>query len=132
MKFMLDTNICIYVLNERPPELRTQFNKHMGAMCISSISLAELHYGAANSRKPRQNLAEIESLCSHLSLVSFDEHAAEQYGLVRAALKRSGKLIGSNDLLIAAHAKSMGLVLVSNNDREFKRVNGLKVVNWVV
>ena len=131
MKFMLDTNICIYVLNERPPALRQRFNKYLGSMCISAITLAELHYGAANSQKPRQNLVEIESFCSHLSVMSFDERAAEQYGLIRAALKRSGKLIGSNDLLIAAHAKAMGLILVSNNESEFKRVSGLKIVNWV-
>lgn len=131
MKFMLDTNICIYVLNERPPTLRTQFNKYIGSMCISSITLAELHYGAANSQKPRQNLAQIESLCSHLSVASFDEMAAAQYGVIRATLKRAGKLIGGNDLLIAAHAKAMGVALVSNNENEFKRVSGLKVVNWL-
>lgn len=130
MKFMLDTNICIYVLNERPQALREKFNKNIGSMCISSITLAELHYGAASSQRPRQNLAQIESFSSHLIVMSFDEPAAAQYGLIRATLKREGKLIGGNDLLIAAHASAMGVILVSNNDKEFKRVGGLKVVNW--
>lgn len=131
MKYMLDTNICIYVMNERPAAMKDIFNAKMGQMCISSITLAELHYGAERSHQKAHNHRQIEGFCKHLQVVFFDDASAEYYGPVRAELLKAGQPIGANDMLIAAHAKSLGLTLVTNNESEFKRVKGLKVENWV-
>lgn len=131
MKYMLDTNFCIYVMNERPAAMKDIFNAKMGQMCISSITLAELYFDAERSHQKTQNHRQIEGFCKHLQVVSFDDAAAECYGPLRADLLKAGQSIGENDMLIASHAKSLGLTLVTNNESEFKRVKGLKVENWV-
>lgn len=131
MKYMLDTNICIYVMNERPPEIKQLFNQHMGQLCISSITLAELHYGAHRSSKAAHNLSVINEFCKHLEVLPFDEEASAAYGVLRAVLQGQGVPIGSNDMLIAAHAIALGLVIVTNNEKEFSRVQGLSCENWV-
>lgn len=131
MKYMLDTNICIYVMNERPAEIKQRFNQQMGQLCISSITLAELHYGANRSRNVAHNLAVIHDFCKHLTVLPFEVEASAAYGRVRAALQKEGKPIGSNDMLIAAHALALELVIVTNNEKEFSRVSGLQCENWV-
>lgn len=131
MKYMLDTNIIIYAKNRRP---ETVFNKlrtmSPGDLCISSVTLAELEYGIANSSKPQQNRLALSLFLSGIETVPFDENAAREYGQIRKQLSDGGCLIGANDLLIAAHAKSLDLTLVTNNTSEFIRINGLKVENW--
>ncbi|MFP6808704.1 MAG: tRNA(fMet)-specific endonuclease VapC [Pseudomonadales bacterium] len=130
LKFMLDTNIVIYVIKHRPVEVAKTFNEHTGQMCISSITLAELWYGVEKSQQQAQNRDVIEDFISRLDVVQYDDKAAAHYGDIRAELERKGRIIGSNELLIAAHARSQGLVLVTNNLKEFKRVDGLRSENW--
>jgi len=131
LKYMLDTNIVIYALKDRPAKVREAFKRHEGEMCLSAISLGELIYGAEKSARVEQNLKVIESLAARLLIESFNAHAALHFGQLRAELNRSGKLIGSYDMMIAGHARAMGLILVTNNQREFDRVPGLRVENWV-
>lgn len=131
LKFMLDTNIVIYVLKRRPIELLEVFNRHAGQMCISSITLAELLHGVEKSSMPDHNLLKVEDFISRLEVLSYGTKAASHYGEIRANLERKGTPIGVNDLHIAGHARSEGLTLVSNNIREFERVEALRVVNWV-
>jgi tRNA(fMet)-specific endonuclease VapC len=131
LKFMLDTNIVIYVLKRRPIELLEVFNRHAGQMCISSITLAELLHGVEKSSMPDHNLLKVEDFISRLEVLSYGTKAASHYGEIRADLERKGTPIGVNDLHIAGHARSEGLTLVSNNIREFERVEALRVVNWV-
>jgi tRNA(fMet)-specific endonuclease VapC len=131
LKFMLDTNIVIYVLKRRPIELLEVFNRHAGQMCISSITLAELLHGVEKSSMPDHNLLKVEDFISRLEVLSYGTKAASHYGEIRAGLERKGTPIGVNDLHIAGHARSEGLTLVSNNIREFERVEALRVVNWV-
>jgi len=131
LKYMLDTNIVIYVIKRRPVALLDTFNKHVGHMCISSITLAELLHGAEKSERQEHNLNQVEDFISRLEVIAYDEKAAAHYGNIRANLERQGKIIGVNDLHIAGHARSEGLVLVTNNEREFDRVDGLRVENWV-
>jgi tRNA(fMet)-specific endonuclease VapC len=130
LKFMLDTNIVIYVIKHRPVEVAKTFNEHTGQMCISSITLAVLWYGVEKSQQQAQNRDVIEDFISRLDVVQYDDKAAAHYGDIRAELERKGRIIGSNELLIAAHARSQGLVLVTNNLKEFKRVDGLRSENW--
>lgn len=127
---MIDTNIAIYTLKNRPAKVRAAFKKHSGEMCLSSISLGELIFGAEKSAKVESNLTIIEGLAARLKVESFDAQAAMHFGQLRAELSKSGKLIGPYDMLIAGHARSMGLILVSNNLKEFDRVPGLRVENW--
>jgi tRNA(fMet)-specific endonuclease VapC len=131
LKFMLDTNIVIYVLKRRPIELLEVFNRHAGQMCISSITLAELLHGVEKSSMPDHNLLKVEDFISRLEVLSYGTKAASHYGEIRADLERKGTPVGVNDLHIAGHARSEGLTLVSNNIREFERVEALRVVNWV-
>ena len=128
---MLDTNIVIYVIKRRPVEVLNIFNKHVGMMCISSITLAELLHGAEKSVKTEHNLRQIENFVSRLEVLVYDRKAAAHYGDIRANLERKGTPIGLNDLHVAGHARSEGLVLVTNNLREFERVAALRLVNWV-
>lgn len=128
---MLDTNIVIYVIKRRPAELLNTFNEHSGHMCISSITLAELLHGVEKSEKQEHNLRQVESFISRLNVLDYDEKAAAHYGEIRASLERKGETIGVNDLHIAGHARSSGLVLVTNNGREFERVDALRIENWV-
>lgn len=131
LKFMLDTNIVMYVLKRRPIELLEVFNRHAGQMCISSITLAELLHGVEKSSMPDHNLLKVEDFISRLEVLSYGTKAASHYSEIRANLERKGTPIGVNDLHIAGHARSESLTLVSNNIREFERVEALRVVNWV-
>ena len=128
---MIDTNIAIYTLKNRPAKVRDAFKKHNGEMCLSSVSLGELIYGAEKSVQVERNLADIEGFAARLEVRSFDYPAAIQFGQLRADLTKSGKLIGPYDMMIAGHARALGLILVTNNVKEFNRVPGLRVENWV-
>lgn len=128
---MLDTNIAIYVIKNRPVRSRTIFNQNEGRMCLSSITLAELMHGVEKSARPEHNLRQVEHFISHLILLEYGENAAAHYGQIRATLERRGTPIGVNDLHIAGHARSEGLTLVTNNLKEFERVEGLRLNNWV-
>ncbi len=131
LKYLLDTNVVIYIIKRRPPAVREVFNRQHGRMAISAITLAELMHGAEKSSDPPRNLAVVEDFCSRLAVLSYGDKAAAHYGGIRAALEAQGRIIGVNDLHIAAHARSEGLTLVSNNLREFERVPGLLMENWV-
>lgn len=131
LKYMLDTNIVIYVIKRRPVEVLEVFNRHAGQMCISSITLAELLHGAEKSTRVEQNLHQVEDFVSRLEVLTYGIKSAGHYGDIRADLERKGTTIGVNDLHIAGHARSEGLTLVSNNLREFERVDGLLMENWV-
>ncbi|MCI5162314.1 MAG: tRNA(fMet)-specific endonuclease VapC [Candidatus Electrothrix sp.] len=131
LKYMLDTNIAIYVIKRRPLEVLDTFNRHAGQMCISSITFAELMHGVEKSAKPEHNLRQVEDFSSRLEILEYGKKAAEHYGDIRADLERRGTPIGVNDLHIAGHTRSEGLVVVTNNLREFERVAGLRVTNWL-
>jgi tRNA(fMet)-specific endonuclease VapC len=131
LKYILDTNIAIYVIKRRPPEALATFNQHAGQLCISSITLAELLHGVEKSAKPGQNLRQVEDFISRLSVLEYGNKAAAHYGDIRADLERKGTPIGVNDLHIAGHARSEGLTLVTNNLKEFERVEGLRLENWI-
>ncbi len=131
LKYMLDTNIVIYVIKRRPIEALTTFNKNAGLMCISSITLAELIHGAEKSDNPARNLGKVEDFVSRLEVVDYDSAAAAHYGDIRSNLEKKGTPIGVNDLHIAGHARSLSLILITNNMREFERVEGLRLENWV-
>lgn len=128
---MLDTNIVIYTIKNRPAVARKAFVRHQDQMCISSITWGELVYGAERSSQPEGNLADIEGLAARLEIASFDVLAATHFGQLRAELYSAGKPIGPYDMMIAGHARALGLVLVTNNLKEFRRVPGLRVENWV-
>jgi len=130
LKYMLDTNIAIYTLKNRPEKVRTAFKQHSGEMCLSSVSLGELIYGAEKSSRVEQNLGVIEGLAARITIEPFETQAAIHFGQLRAELARSGNLIGPYDMMIAGHARAMGLILVTNNRREFDRVPGLRIENW--
>ena len=131
LKFLLDTNIVIYVIKRRPVEVLGLFNENAGRMAISSITLSELLHGAEKSTRVAQNLAVVEDFASRLDVLPYTARASQLYGAIRAALERAGRPIGVNDLHIAAHARSEGLTLVTNNLTEFERVPGLLTENWV-
>lgn len=131
LKYLLDTNIVIYVIKRKPIELLPIFNAKVGQMAISAITFAELIHGVEKSAKPEHNLRQVEDFTSRLEILAYSNKAAAHYGDIRASLERIGKPIGVNDLHIAAHARSEGLTLVSNNIREFERVAGLLLENWV-
>ncbi len=132
MKVMLDTNICIYIIKQKPVEVLERFNTYqVGDIGVSSITVAELAFGARKSQRPDENLQAIEAFLLPLIMVPFDYGAAITYGGIRATLEGQGTPIGALDTLIAAQALSMDLVLATNNVREFVRVPGLKVENWV-
>jgi tRNA(fMet)-specific endonuclease VapC len=128
---MLDTNICSYILKEHPVAVKQKFEE-VGPdnICISSIVLAELYYGAARHSKGVVIRREIGDFAARLIVLPWDEAAADHYGVIRASLENAGTLIGAMDMLIAAHAKSCGATLVSNNLREFNRIKSLKTANW--
>ncbi|CAD5200700.1 type II toxin-antitoxin system tRNA(fMet)-specific endonuclease VapC [Pseudomonas sp. FEN] len=131
IKYLLDTNIVIYVIKRRPIEVLEKFNANAGRMAISSITLAELMHGAEKSQRVEKNTRAVEDFISRLDVLHYDEKAAYHYGSIRSDLERKGITIGVNDLHIAGHARSCGLVVVTNNENEFKRVNGLIVENWI-
>jgi len=128
---MLDTNIVIYVIKRRPLGILEIFNAHAGQMCISSITLAELLHGVEKSSIILQNMRKVEDFVSRLEVLPYDSSAASHYGDIRANLEKKGTPIGVNDVHIAGHARSEALILVSNNIREFERVEGLRLENWL-
>lgn len=131
LKYLLDTNIVIYVIKRRPVEVLGLFNENAGRMVISSITLSELFHGAEKSARVAQNLAVVEEFSSLLQVLPYTSRASQHYGAIRAALEKAGRPIGVNDLHIAAHARSEGLTLVTNNLAEFEPVPGLLTENWV-
>ena len=132
MKYMLDTNIVIYAINKRPESVLRRLTAHdPDEICISSITLAELEFGCCKSSRPEQNRLALLAFLSPFQIVPFGVEAARDYGEIRHALSRAGRIIGANDLLIAAHARALGLILITNNTGEFDRIEGLKVENWV-
>jgi tRNA(fMet)-specific endonuclease VapC len=131
LKYLLDTNIVIYVIKRRPIEVLGIFNENAGRMAISAVTLSELFHGAEKSAKVAQNLAVVEEFSSLLEVLPYTAKASQHYGAIRSALERVGRPIGVNDLHIAAHARSEGLTLVTNNLGEFERVPGLLTENWI-
>jgi tRNA(fMet)-specific endonuclease VapC len=130
-QYMMDTNICIYIARNRPPEVRTRLEQMKpGQIVMSTITLGELQFGAYKSNQRAKALAEIEKLIQDIPVEDLGMGAAEAYGEIRAALQRQGCLISSNDLWIASHAVALGVTLATNNEREFRRVPGLSVENW--
>lgn len=133
IKFMLDTNICIYLIKQKPLKVLEHLKSHnIGEIGISSITLAELQYGVAKSLYKQQNEIALEEFAMPLEILPFHEKAAEFYGTMRTQLEKAGEPIGSLDTLIGAHALSIGITLVTNNLKEFKRIKKLKVVDWTV
>jgi tRNA(fMet)-specific endonuclease VapC len=128
---MLDTNICIRVLRHRPASVRGRFNEEAGTLAISTITLMELLRGAAKSARPLANRTEVQSLAAHLAVLDFDQRAAAHAGDIHADLQRKGTLIGPYDILIAGHARSRGLVVITGNLGDFCRVDGLRCEDWL-
>lgn len=131
LKYLLDTNIAIYVIKRRPIEVLDIFNANASRMAISVITLAELLHGAEKSSQPNANLSVVEDFCSRLDVLPYTAKAAQHYGAIRSSLERIGQSIGVNDLHIAAHARSEGLIVVTNNTKEFARVPSLLIENWI-
>jgi len=131
LAYLLDTNICIYVMRHYPPDLREKFNALAEQLCISSITLGELHYGAEKSGRRAENLTAIEQFVARLDVLPFGQKAAAHYGQVRAELERAGVPCGPHDMQIGGHARSEGLIIVTNTMREFGRMPGVRVENWV-
>jgi tRNA(fMet)-specific endonuclease VapC len=130
LRYMLDTNICIYLSGHYPQKLLERFNRFDSQICLSTITLAELYFGIEKSERRSQNLDALNHFVGRLTILPFSEKAASHYGEVRVDLQKSGRLIGPHDMLIASHARSEGLALVTNNEHEFRRVPGLLVENW--
>lgn len=131
LKYMLDTDTVIYTIKNRPSQVREIFNRHSGHICVSTITLGELIYGAEKSAQPERNLADIEGMMARLDVLSFDEPATSHFGQIRAELASKGTPIGPYDVMIAGHARSLGLILVTNNTGEFSRISGLRLENWL-
>jgi len=133
MHYMLDTNICIYLIKQKPPEVLRHFHRHaVGDIGISAITLAELRYGVSKSMHAEKNCQALEEFVLPLEIGDFDERAAEEYGRIRADLEKAGKPIGAMDMLIGAHARALGATLVTSNMKELKQIKGLKVIDWSV
>lgn len=132
MKYMLDTNILIYLIRQKPPDVLERFKQtDISTISISSITLSELFYGVSKSSKPEQNFMALTQFVAPLEILPFGGEAAQYYGELRAHLEKQGTPIGSLDMLIAAHALSIAGSLVTNNEKEFNRVPHLKIENWV-
>lgn len=132
MKYMLDTDTIVYAKNARPEVVLKRFRQYdPGDLCISAITMAELEYGVQNSSRPDRNRLALLVFLSNIDVIPFGAEAAMAYGRIWYDLKEKGNLIGGNDLLIAAHARSLGYTLITNNTREFNRVEGLLVDHWV-
>jgi tRNA(fMet)-specific endonuclease VapC len=130
--YLLDTNICVEIIGERSKAAVAQLRRfRLDELGISSITYCELCYGVARSAQPNRNLLALTKFCTAVQVLAFDQSAAIAYGDARCAIERNGTPIGPLDMLIAAHALSLGAAVVTNNEREFRRVPGLKVVNWV-
>ena len=131
MKYLIDTNICIYIMNKRPVAVIKKFKQfELGEIGISTITVSELQYGVAKSTYRERNQQRLEEFIAPLEILTYDEMASRAYGDIRFQLEKYGQPIGPLDLLIAAHALSQDLVLITNNDMEFKRIKNLKVENW--
>jgi tRNA(fMet)-specific endonuclease VapC len=131
LTYLLDTNICIYVMKNYPLDLREKFNSLAEQLCISSITLGELHYCAEKSARRVDNLTAIEHFVARLDVLAFEAKAAAHYGQLRAELERAGTPCGPHDMQIGGHARSEGLIVVTNNMREFGRMPGIRVESWV-
>lgn len=133
MRYMLDTNICIYIIKKKPEKVIDRFrNLQVGDVCISTITLAELEYGVEKSQYSERNRIALAGFVSLLEIIPFTGNAASVYGRIRAVLEKQGNIIGAYDLMIGAHALSEGLTLVTNNTREFEKIHGLNVENWTL
>ena len=131
LKYMLDTNICIYIMKEKPISVLKQFEKHaVGEVAMSVITHGELLYGAYKSQHHKKSLLNLEKIAHYIPPLPLPTDVADHYGNVRSKLEKIGKPIGNNDLWIAAHALSLGIILVTNNEKEFKRIPNLKIENW--
>ena len=131
-RFLLDTNICIHIRRRRPPGVLARFQRlKPGEAVLSVITYGELIYGVTKSQFREQATKQLSELAGLVPIMALPLQAGECYGAIRAALEAKGEMIGNNDLWIAAHAKAVGLTLVTNNEREFRRVQGLKIQNWM-
>jgi tRNA(fMet)-specific endonuclease VapC len=132
MEYLLDTNICIYIIKRKPSIVLKRFKEFpLGSIGISSITLAELQFGIQKSSNPERNLEALNQFIIPLEIIDFDFNATIEYGIIRAGLEKRGTPIGPLDTLIGAHAKSLDLTLVTNNEKEFVRIPNLKIENWV-
>jgi len=132
MKLMLDTNICIAIIKQKPKGIDQRFSQYqIGDICISSVTLAELSYGVAKSQFAKKNQAALEEFILPLIVADFDEPATQYYGVLRATLEKKGIPIGPLDTMIAAHALSLNVTLVTNNTKEFSRVKELNLLDWI-
>ena len=132
MKYMLDTNTCIYIIKKKPLDVIERFNKiEISQVGISSITLSELLYGVSKSSKPEQNQMALAQFVAPLEILAYGDEAVQYYGRIRAFLEKQGTPVGSLDMLIAAHTLSLDCILVTNNEKEFNRIPELKIDNWV-
>lgn len=131
LRYMLDTNVCIRVLRDRPQHMRARFNAEADGLCISTVVLMELLHGAAKSARPDDNRREVERFAARLEVLPFDEQAAAHAADIRASLEKRGQVIGAYDTQIAGHARSRGLIVVTSNMGEFTRVEGLRCEDWL-
>jgi tRNA(fMet)-specific endonuclease VapC len=131
LRYLLDTNLRIRVLRDRPPHVRPRFNEEAAALCISTIVLTELLHGAAKSARPIANRDAVENFAARLEVLDFDAAAADHAANIRATLERQGQSIGGYDVLIAGHARSRGLIVVTGNLGAFRRVDGLRCEDWL-
>lgn len=131
LRYMLDTNLCIRVLRDRPTGLRRRFNAESEGLCISAVVLTELLHGAAKSARPTENRRAVEDFAARLEVLPFEGAAADHAADIRAVLERKGEVIGAYDLLIAGHARSRGLTVITGNLKEFERVEGLRCEDWL-
>ena len=133
MNFLLDTDICIYLINKRPPSVISRFKQYRpGDIGISVVTVSELEYGVAKSSRMQENQQRLDAFLAPFDLLSYTAEAVRTYGAVRADLEKRGKVIGPLDMLIAAQALTEELILVINNEREFKRIPGLRIENWSI
>ena len=131
MKYLLDTDICIYIIKQKPSWVVHKFQAHaVDSIGISTVSVSELYYGVAKSQHVAQNGQALQEFLLPLNIATYDPHAAEIYGPIRATLERAGNTIGPMDIMIAAQALSLDVTLVTNNVSEFSRVAGLRIENW--
>lgn len=132
MRYMLDTNICIFIIKHKPKKVFTELLRHEPEeICISSVTYAELMHGVEKSKAIEKNRAVLTQLLSNIEILDFDAKAAEEYGDIRATLEKKGTPIGSLDMMIAGHARSLDYILVTNNTKEFNRIENLKLEDWV-
>ncbi len=131
LRYLLDTNICIATIRNKPEAMRAAFNRHHSHMAISSVTVMELLYGVEVSAQAQRNLANVEGFIARLDVLDYDTPAAAHTAQIRAELTKAGTQIGPYDQMIAGHARSRGLVVVTNNTREFKRVRGLRIADWL-